>query len=415
MKVGFSQKDITPSFPYPLCGYEWKRIAHTSHDPIYVKVVVFVDVQPTVFISLDWIAIDHCLFDCICESLKELNIKREHIIVSATHTHSGPAGVVNTKDGLLKEIAGIFGDTNETYIERTIQDIRDCVEVALSNLDACTIQVKTNTIDGVGSNRNTEGECDNKLLVLEVLREDGKQLLLYNYACHPTVMSKDNVVMSADFPGAVTNELTEYDMVYFINGSAGDISTRFTRKEASFKQVELYGKMIAKRIREATTVYEGEMDAISIKTKQIPLSVKVVDRVEVAEAKLLQLNKQLEALAKTNATKQELRIASAYCEGARTNVNLAKSLSSIQEIVIYTNVIQFNGFTCITIPGEIFSTLTKPLRNIPNTYIFGYTNGYCLYIADQDAYEQGYYEALSSPFAKGEGERLIYEVERCIK
>ena len=47
--------------------------------------------------------------------------------------------------------------------------------------------------------------------------------------------------------------------------------------------------------------------------------------------------------------------------------------------------------------------------------IIGYANGYNLYIADRASYDAQYYEALASPFARGEGERLMEYVKELLR
>ena len=49
------------------------------------------------------------------------------------------------------------------------------------------------------------------------------------------------------------------------------------------------------------------------------------------------------------------------------------------------------------------------------THFIGYANGYAGYFADMPAYDSFYYEALSSPFQKGEGEKLMLCVAQEVK
>ena len=50
--------------------------------------------------------------------------------------------------------------------------------------------------------------------------------------------------------------------------------------------------------------------------------------------------------------------------------------------------------------------LRKPVHD-EKTQFIGYANGYLMYFADRNAYEQRYYVALRSPFAAGEAERMM--------
>ena len=64
----------------------------------------------------------------------------------------------------------------------------------------------------------------------------------------------------------------------------------------------------------------------------------------------------------------------------------------------------------ITVPVELFSKLSNPVKTRWNAEFIGYTNGYSLYMADENAFDQQFYEAMSSPFEKGAGEQLIQEI-----
>lgn len=69
-------------------------------------------------------------------------------------------------------------------------------------------------------------------------------------------------------------------------------------------------------------------------------------------------------------------------------------------------LLNLNHYTFMTFPGEVYSSLFEELFNTSNTRIIGYANGYNLYLTDSKAFEEKNYEALSSPFMQGEGERF---------
>ena len=81
-------------------------------------------------------------------------------------------------------------------------------------------------------------------------RTDGKRCLVYNYACHPTVLNADNRLRTADLPGAVAARLHEFDEVILLNGSCGDISTRFTRKGYGFAELDRFADIEAAAIKQ---------------------------------------------------------------------------------------------------------------------------------------------------------------------
>ena len=66
------------------------------------------------------------------------------------------------------------------------------------------------------------------------------------------------------------------------------------------------------------------------------------------------------------------------------------------------SVFKFMDLNVVSIQGELFSTLLPDKK----TVAICYANGYDRYIADAQAYEKGYYEAMAAVLAKGQGEWL---------
>jgi len=95
-------------------------------------------------------------------------------------------------------------------------------------------------------------------------------------------------------------------------------------------------------------------------------------------------------------------------EGAMIQREYAKVRDSL-ETEAHLSVWKLGPVGLVTIPGELFSSLGQKIKGespSPATIVAGYSNGYIGYIPDQEAYEQGGYETLSSPLLMGFGEDL---------
>jgi hypothetical protein len=105
-----------------------------------------------------------------------------------------------------------------------------------------------------------KGSADQQVAVLRVDNLDGKPIaVLYNYGCHPTVMGTDNLMISADYPGAVRKVLHGMfpdTVIQFANSAAGDVSTRFTRRAPTFDEVERIGQIMAGAVLHAMNTAE---------------------------------------------------------------------------------------------------------------------------------------------------------------
>ncbi|MBU5268109.1 hypothetical protein [Virgibacillus proomii] len=76
-----------------------------------------------------------------------------------------------------------------------------------------------------------------------------KRVSIVNYSCHPTVLSSDNQLLSADFLfGLYASAKKDFEMLSFINGSSANISTRFTRNNQTIEEAFRLGHRLYSQI-----------------------------------------------------------------------------------------------------------------------------------------------------------------------
>lgn len=416
VNIGFDKQCITPSLPTPLRGYAGVRIATEVHDNLYTRCLgMEQDNVRYLFVQCDLIGVDDSVLTAVREKISDLKIAKEHLTIVATHTHAGPGGTVDTSKEPFSNLQDIFGKPNPAYLEFLAEQIALAARNCFSDLQPCQLTIGRGNIEGVGTERhNPDLPGDTSLLVFLFERADGKKLLLYNYACHPTVTGPGNVMITADFPYAVERDL-DYNLVLFVNSNAGDISTRFTRKSSGFEQVEIYSKRILEGIFNAlkNPVYQGNFTKITMQRYPITLPIKKVRPVEVEEAALKAHEEKLTAAGSSGADALTLRMLSTYVEGAKIAVGLADALKGLEKIEAHFTLMQLQNVQIAVVPGELFSTLGVPLKK-EGIEIFGYGNGYYLYLADEKSYDEMVYEAMSSPFERGVGEFLVKAIREKI-
>jgi hypothetical protein len=96
-------------------------------------------------------------------------------------------------------------------------------------------------------------------------------------------------------------------------------------------------------------------------------------------------------------------------------LKVARTLKKRDILELEINIFAINEWNFITIPGEIFSSLTRPLRESQRNIILGYADGYYLYFPDESAWEKRYYEASSCFLQRGEGEKLVEFIREKLK
>jgi hypothetical protein len=281
----------------------------------------------------------------------------------------------------------------------------------MENLESFAVRTGQGTAPTVGSERHGGNFSDVMLAAVECRTKSGRGLILYNFPCHPTVMGPVNREVTADFAAGIENQL-DVDLAIFLNGAAGDISTRYTRKAQTFSECDRLGTMAAESIR---TLLKGREYLAPGGFKGIrrafAMQVRPVEPVMEAKRRLEELTKKVEQAQAEGAEGVTIRTLKSYVEGAGINLQFAMALGDLQEIRLDICAFSFAGVNFVTIPGELFSSLMPT----DGTCVIGYANGYNLYIADEAAYDAQYYEAMASLFARGEGERLMKFVRELLQ
>lgn len=410
MRIGFAKSDITPPPGTELGGYAGYRPCTGVHDPLQCKAIVLEqDGVRYALAVLDLLCIDEALYLRIADAVAELGITKERLIVSAIHTHASPRGVIPGEGPL----AGVnrSGEPKDPaftdYIHRVIAQTASALTQAVGNLEPFLFRSARGPVPAVGSERHTGAALSGEMTVLQCKTESAKLLTVYNFPCHPTVMSAANLQVSADFAGGI-EELLDAGMAVFVNGAAGDVSTRFTRRESSFEECGRMAGIAAEAIRTAieNTPFEAPAPLRGLHT-QIVLKARQLEAPEAAQKRLEELTERYQAAQAQGADPATVRTLKSYAEGAGLNLQFTRTMGDLRQLRLPVTVFHFCGMDFASVPGELFSALQPK-----GLSIIGYANGYYRYIGGEAAYEANYYEALAAIIARGEGEQLIKELKQ---
>lgn len=406
MKIGYAQKEITPKIGTKLAGYGVEQISNEVHDPLMVRVMV-IRTQPraTILVQTDLIGISR---DIVDQFAKKLKARRNQIMICCTHTHSGPVGTVG-----LEGLESIFGNENPEYIEYWLEQATRCYMEAQLKSSETEVAYAQVLASNIGSDRHDGTQGDDHLSVWVFKQANGSKYLLYNFACHPTIMNGVNLKITADLPYGVIEELeNDYKGIMFINGSAGDISTRFTRQDSSFDEVKRKGKLLAGYIREATTDLTFEpVTNVEIKQEEFPVKIKAAPDINEVKSKLQAQELLVEKAKKANADETEIRVLYSVVEGYKALIDSIPALNQFQGITLTVTFMKINDNILIGIPVELFSKLSDKYHEIDKRLHFvSYCNGYYMYLTNEIAFEKNYYESGTSIFEKGEGENLMNSI-----
>ena len=413
MRAGYGSAVVTPEPGLQMAGFLGERPATDVHDDLLAKALYLETGSGAgvLLIELDTLDIDRAFVDEVRLGLsREVGIARECCLVAATHTHSGPWGLAHKA---VPGASDVSEDFNGPLFNRTV---RGCIAAAVAAYrdahETSAVWGRVPLVEPVCGNRRIQRQEQMDMAVLELKGERGA-LVTYNLDCHPTVLHEENRLYSADFPGVVARALPGLvpgvEAVMFLNGAAGDISTRFYRHGSGYGEVERIGGVIAKSLAEGMDALR-ELEAPGVvRARDVPLRLKLKDfpaRQEL-EAALTDARKKLDGAIADHVP--NLRPLQSAVEGLTFAVGATERMRGLSSIESRLSLVRFGNLLVAGIPGELFSSLGAAIRSAFPGYevlVVGYCGDYVGYIPDAEAYREGGYEALATFVAQGEGEHV---------
>lgn len=198
--AGAASAEISPEPGAFIAGDARNRRFAGVHDPLYVKAVVLRRGE----VSLAIVTVDNIgLTRPDIESIRQRastwaalpGLTPERIIVSSTHTHSGP------------DVVGLWGEhelssgRDDAYMDRLITAVATQISAAATSLRPATLRLASGMHDIRWVQNVTEPELlDRQMGVLQFLDEERMTIAtLTNFACHPTVMDAVSDQVSSDY------------------------------------------------------------------------------------------------------------------------------------------------------------------------------------------------------------------------
>ena len=121
LRVGLAEVDITPPVGFPMAGYYHERLATGTKDPLKAKAVVFVgENAQAAWVTCDLTGIATDLSRAVRQKAAQTTgIPVEHIILSATHSHTAP----DYSKALYDHLGNTAVTTRTEYAGRLIDGI----------------------------------------------------------------------------------------------------------------------------------------------------------------------------------------------------------------------------------------------------------------------------------------------------
>ena len=416
--AGAAPADITPGVGVAMGGYGARQgVASGIHDPLLARAIVLSDGATTlalvvcdlVFATGDLVSQVRTL------AADELGLMPNQVCVSATHTHSGPAGI-RSKDAAAD-------------VAVMARKVAGAIRMAMARLTPVTLKATQVGLTSIAQNRrHPDGpiEAFATVLLAAPPAPASPVATVVNYACHATVLEHDNLEYSGDFPGQATRAIEDAvgGTAIYLQGCAGDINPVWMRHDHD--EVRRVGGILAgaaaRAVHELRAVGEGQW-AVNLSWSEEtpkPPSGEQIEPAPLGAATVVvdlprrALPTQEDAAVRIRALEAQLADPGAAPTVRRT---LLEELNRVRMEWVFagarrpaagqTRPVEIQAFrlgrraAMVALPGEFFVEIGAEIRDrcgLDVLLLAGYANGTVGYVPTAEAFPHGGYEVGCAQF-----------------
>ncbi len=431
LRVGVAEVSITPAPGIPMAGYYAERGAQGVHDDLHAKAIVLECAgEKAALVVLDLITTPRELVeDTRREIDRTSQIGGGNVMISATHTHTGPVVdpggrfggnsplVTEYRAGLPARIAEAVRLAETRLTPASALAVRGCEDSIAFNR---RFHMKDGSVGWNPGKRNPNilkpaGPIDPDVPIVYFEATNGKPLATYvNYAVHLDNIGQPQI--SADMPFTLGMALAGFkgpDMItVWSAGCCGDvnhINVHWAAPQGGFGNAARIGTILAAEVLRCwPKLRRIEPTALRVKKTIVDLPLPELTSDEIAKAR---------AIAARVDDPKAARPSFPEMVRAFKVLDVAARHGEAQHVEVQVIALG-NEIAWVSLPGEIFVELGLAIKQdspFPETIIAELANGAIGYIPSRRAYAQGNYEVESARCAAGSGERLVDAAVRLLK
>jgi hypothetical protein len=327
-------------------------------------------IEPFVLVGIDVVAVSPDFVEALVNKVRlvfnDESLGWQNVIVVASHTHSGPAGL--SRDELFQFFAGdTFSEKYLSFVlelfERELRSVRANAEsvVSVNSFEA--------EVEGLNGDRLPSLSRDKRNLLLEFVSASQKNCFNV-FGMHPTYHAQKDLVLSADLAGAIEEGLKKESAAgfcAFFPGAVGNASHGASDSEG----MKGFGQ------RFAQTVREKGFAASSLSRVQfggMPVSVP------------------------------ELQMNWRGCDASWAKYFASLPILARRSRLAWMGWARFNNHAFVFVPGEPLSDFSKHLEQqilaadstLQTVRTVGVSNGYLGYLMQRGAYDEKSLESCSA-------------------
>ena len=402
LQLGYAEVNYTPRVGLDMVGnYRGDDYASRGiHDSLYAKAFVALGEggKKTAVMSVDICNIDG-------EAVKFLrsyissnsDLRAEDILIHATHTHSGPQSKLDAPEA-------------KTYLTKAA----DAVVKANQQLKPTRLLAGRTTEDRVSHNRRLTavdgtthmvwetfepgfiveslGTIDPEMITISFEQEGEVMGSLINFGCHPTTLTGNNWLYSADYPGYITESVQKVKGndfgSMFLNGACGNVTQvdHVAGFIDTYQECQRIGYILGVAALEAMNKAAplADNNTVKVSRERVPLKKMTITDEQLEWAEEVMRRVALEGMPPLQP------------DGIPNEVYAQKWIEMYQVQNDYDSlevqVIQIGEFALVGLPGEMFNEFgvyIKKQSPFKYTMVVGLANDAAGYFPTKISFTQG--------------------------
>jgi len=416
---------ITPPSGMPLSGYYYTRLAEGVHDDLHAKALVLeTGGAKAALVACDLSSMPRQIVEEARRLIEQSTGLRGHqVMISATHTHTGP---VLASGSARDALQGEAGEVVRQYMLSLPAKIAESVKLAEANLSPARASAGVGREESLSFNRRylmkdgtvgwnpgklnpnivrPAGPIDPDVAVVYFDSPEARPLATYvNFPMHLDTVG--GLQISADYPDTLASLLGKVRgpemLTLFTIGTAGninhlDVKSRDPQKghaEAARIGTILAGEVLKTYAR----LHPLKAGTLQVRSEMLKLLLAEVKPGEVEKAR------QVAAQFDQPNGPKFLELVQAF-KVLDVAAREGRPLEAEVQVIALGDQLAWVG-----LPGEIFVELGLAIKKaspFPYTVIAELANGAIGYVPNRKAYPEGNYEVVSTRLAAGSGELLV--------
>jgi hypothetical protein len=407
LRIGAGRGVITPYLDEPMAGYYYERFADGVHDDLQARALLFDDgKERVVLVACDLVNLPRSVaLEARQRIQKRFGIPADHVLISATHSHTGPK-------------------TTGDYLTALPRRIADSVATAVGNAKPARLLVGIEQEASLPHNRRylmkdgttvtnpgflnpdvvqPQGPIDPRVSVLLIEGGRGEPIATWvNYAMHLDTVG--GTLISSDYPhfmGRLLGRVQGPDVLtVFTIGAAGNINHWDVRRpgpQRGFDEARRIGEVLGSAVLKAFT-HLAPVTPANVRAVSAAIELPVPP---VTEEEITAMRKILAAPPPPNVDFTLERV-----KAART---MAIAGLAGRPLTTEVQVIAIGPVAFVGVPGELFVEFGLEIQKsspFPYTFIVEQANDSIGYIPNRAAFAQGAYEPTSARISPGGGELI---------